>query len=575
MLIRTLEQFVNDTGGGIAGGGGKDVESAVLAIEGLRTFSNAPPSVTDKSAYLSNMFPDYNKIAASLKAFKEKESVISFTSSFDSNAIRDAQSLMDALEYNNKAKSTLILANELKNTGQRRKSAVGIASSKQIQDAEAAKEKEQYEETERIVKEQKNLLERRIADSEKEKAEIAKKLKIAEDAAKSADNDKDRRIRDLEQALTAKLEKKADAEKDAMQQQFEELKLLMLSLHKKTDTIQEGVTEIATTTNQLLSTFQNFLTSDSPVPRLILIGPPTTSKEEITGKMDLEADIDKAHSMLSSPLTFAKSFMLTKTTAVVHVLCAYDISTCVSFEIKEPKEFIKKHAPAIEISLKVMKLAAFGTKLVTGIALPFTTPDTSTVDSFLDSASGMCDAAFDGAGLEGSEERAALKNIDDGGTCDAKTKAIAGLAFEQLKGFLGTEERMAVILESMVKVRGKDGIENWVSKANLDKFCQENAADGFKAVSDAAPVSKKVAEVAASPGTPLSRMFSNKVAPLLPQSDNLEDFLSNLKLDKYFSVLTDQEFDLDTVKEMSKQELVEAGLPLGAATKIIKFRGGG
>ena len=396
LLIRTLEQFVNDTGGGIAGGGGKDVESAALAIEGLRTFSNAPPSVTDKSAYLPNMFPDYNKIAASLKAFKEKESVISFTSSFDSNAIRDAQSLMDALEYNNKAKSTLILANELKNTGQRRKSAVGIASSKQIQDAEAAKEKEQYEETERIVKEQKNLLERRIADSEKEKAEIAKKLKIAEDAAKSADNDKDRKIRDLEQALTAKLEKKADAEKDAMQQQFEELKLLMLSLHKKTDTIQEGVTEIATTTNQLLSTFQNFLTSDffSPVLRLILIGPPATSKEEITGKMDLEADIDKAHSMLSSPLTFAKSFMLTKTTAVVHVLCAYDISTCVSFEIKEPKEFIKKHAPAIKISLKVMKLAAFGTKLVTGIALPFTTPDTSTVDSFLDSASGMCDAAF-------------------------------------------------------------------------------------------------------------------------------------------------------------------------------------
>ena len=67
-----------------------------------------------------------------------------------------------------------------------------------------------------------------------------------------------------------------------------------------------------------------------------------------------------------------------------------------------------------------------------------------------------------------------MKNIDDGGTCDAKTTAVTGLSYEILKGFLGTEERMAVLLVSMVKVRGKDGIENWLSKANLDMFCQEN-----------------------------------------------------------------------------------------------------
>ena len=87
-----------------------------------------------------------------------------------------------------------------------------------------------------------------------------------------------------------------------------------------------------------------------------------------------------------------------------------------------------------------------------------------------------------GLDFEGSEERAAMKNIDDGGTCDAKITAITVLSYEKLKGFFGTEERMAVLVESMVNVCGKDGIENWVSKDNLYMFCQEDVADGFKAV---------------------------------------------------------------------------------------------
>ena len=99
-------------------------------------------------------------------------------------------------------------------------------------------------------------------------------MKLADEALKISNNDKDKQIRELEKQTAVKQEKKAETSNDAMQKQMEELKLLMLSLHTKADSIQEDVTEIKQTTHQLDSTLQNFMTSDAPVPRLILIGPP-------------------------------------------------------------------------------------------------------------------------------------------------------------------------------------------------------------------------------------------------------------------------------------------------------------
>ena len=55
----------------------------------------------------------------------------------------------------------------------------------------------------------------------------------------------------------------------------------------------------------------------------------------------------------------------------------------------------------------------------------------------------------------------------------------------------------------------------------------------------------------------------------------LDKFLTSLDLGKHSSTLSEQEFDLTTVKSMSKQDLMDAGLPLGAATKIVNFREGG
>ena len=52
--------------------------------------------------------------------------------------------------------------------------------------------------------------------------------------------------------------------------------------------------------------------------------------------------------------------------------------------------------------------------------------------------------------------------------------------------------------------------------------------------------------------------------------DDLNVFMGALKLEKYVSVLAEQEIDVDTLKTMSKEELIAAKLPIGAALKILK-----
>ena len=52
--------------------------------------------------------------------------------------------------------------------------------------------------------------------------------------------------------------------------------------------------------------------------------------------------------------------------------------------------------------------------------------------------------------------------------------------------------------------------------------------------------------------------------------DDLNVFLGILKLEKYCSLLAGQDIDVDTLKSMSKEELMSAKLPLGAALKILK-----
>jgi len=59
LLLRTLREFVTNTGGGRAGGGGKDALSASLAVSGLLELSFAPitaPTSTGADADTKHMF---------------------------------------------------------------------------------------------------------------------------------------------------------------------------------------------------------------------------------------------------------------------------------------------------------------------------------------------------------------------------------------------------------------------------------------------------------------------------------------------------------------------------------------
>ena len=78
-------------------------------------------------------------------------------------------------------------------------------------------------------------------------------------------------------------------------------------------------------------------------------------------------------------------------------------------------------------------------------------------------------------------------------------------------------------------------------------------------------------------GSPRAVEETKKVETQSSFCGELDTFLTSLDLGKYSSALSEQEFDLKTVQVMSKQDLMDAGLPLGAAMKIVKFReeGGG
>ena len=104
---------------------------------------------------------------------------------------------------------------------------------------------------------------------------------------------------------------------------------LLTGLHTKTDTIMTDVKDIKKTVKETLSSLQNFFTSESPVPRYILLGPPLQSSTEKT-----------LTNMISG------SYLLKSPTAFLSVLCSRDLSVGVTFQIEEPRKWVKEYTPA-------------------------------------------------------------------------------------------------------------------------------------------------------------------------------------------------------------------------------------
>ena len=113
-------------------------------------------------------------------------------------------------------------------------------------------------------------------------------------------------------------------------------------------------------------------------------------------------------------------------------------------QIEEQKKFVKEHAATTKITLKglrmMSKVAGVGTKLLTGASLPFDLPSTESFDSFLGAADRMVEGALNIAGEEGSEEREAVRCINDGSDVEA-IKKVVGLAYRKLKDYLLLDEK--------------------------------------------------------------------------------------------------------------------------------------
>jgi len=170
------------------------------------------------------------------------------------------------------------------------------------------------------------------------------------------------------------------------------------------------------------------------VPSLILIGPPSS---DFSGSTDKK--LNTAMAARSDPKQFAASFMLEKKMATMHILCAHDLSSVVSFDATEPNKKILEYEPAIKL------------------------PNSSSLDSFLEGANGIVGDAFTAAGLG-----KASGNIDSG-NCDEVTKKITEAAYIKLKKYLDGE-KMKKIDKLMSNVGCNDGTEQWVSNKNIDAF---------------------------------------------------------------------------------------------------------
>jgi hypothetical protein len=259
---------------------------------------------------------------------------------------------------------------------------------------------------------------------------------------------------------------------------------LLQGLHVKTDSISADIQEVKATVNATLTSLQNFYTGKSEVPRYILVVPFVEAKAS-----------DKVSRFFKSP----KKFFLSEPTAKLIVLCSYDFSAAMDFQIDEPKQFVKDHAATIKMTLKglrmMSKVAGVGTKILTGASLPFELPSTESFDSFLDSADGMVEGALELAGEEGSEEREAVRKIgvSEDGNVEGIKKAV-GSAYRKLKDFFEQDEkRMKKLKKAMEHITGSDGNEEWVKKENLDAFHRDR-----QGVSSPVPPSPKSEAVATS-----------------------------------------------------------------------------
>ncbi|GMI40452.1 hypothetical protein TrCOL_g99 [Triparma columacea] len=503
LLHRTLSQFITDTNAGYVGGGAADVESAALAVEALHELSYPSPTSSTSALDIVTKKVDSNlgSLTDLLSAYKERSSVKS--SKEYASSTSTATALIDRIS---------LLANEIKV-----KKAVAAMKKRQSIARTPTSEHPADADQDAAVNDEllkaKEALGRNLANAKEKARLLEEKIALSEKTSNENNTEVAALTRKFAEAEAAKLKFREEEMEAKMNKMIE----MMERLHTKTDVIMKDVKDIKKTVKETLSSLQNFFTNESPVPRFILIGPPANSQVD-----------DKIGGILSG------SFLLKSTTASLNVLCAHDLSIACTFQIEEPRKWVKNYAPALKLSLRALKLVAAGTKMATG--LPFSIPDTSSFDKFLGEANDAISDVFGESELAGSDDRAALTKIESG-EGDEKTRKITGASYAKLKHFFEDEGRMKKLTRTMDKVRGKDGKEEWVSFKNLDMFCAENDATSCEG-EDEAEVQETVAEKK-NTAAPASDILAASSPPPPPSSESREqiDVLSK-KIDGLITSLS-------------------------------------
>ncbi|GMI17465.1 hypothetical protein TrLO_g3639 [Triparma laevis f. longispina] len=495
-LHRCVRDFVENTGGGYVGGGGDDVESASLAVDALLELSY--PSKTgehanDKAAalHIVEKFADQNmtSVPSLLEQYEMNYKVK--TSEFFSASVLSANSLSNRINLSSATKTTEMASKMWKMATMKKQASLkeGVDRSRSANIEERRAEELQNEEARLNIEEATKLMEKQQKQFQVEQQKREADLVILKQALTREKDSNQRKIIEMQKVSAEKENAKNVFRADDLAQQIAKQKELLLLDFRANDG-----KEVKGTIKQAMSSLDNFFTGESPVPRYIIMGPgsgTTLTKDGLT------------------------TFMKEEEIATLHVLCSFDLSTAVSFEITEPLNWVRDCAPALKVGLAALKFA-FGAKLMGG-GLPFALPDGVDLEMFVEAGFGQIDSSF----LPNTDESKVLKDIESStqllNFSNNKGIEITGAAYVKLKEFFSDPEKARKLTRSMDKVRNKHGKEEWVSVQNLNAYCEANSNEEVEIVV-ASPI-KQTRPSASSVSMPTAVPMASGLSLPLPEPE--------------------------------------------------------
>jgi len=230
-------------------------------------------------------------------------------------------------------------------------------------------------------------------------------------------------------------------------------------LHQHTALLQE----INETVRNNINKIQNMLKS-ADVPNLIIVIPAPSKKKSSWA-------FPKVKKMFDTTTWFQeKGFDL-------HIICPITLKSVVTFDIKKPREFVKKNAGLIKVGLLALKAGNVALKIASKVGtgmdlIPSFELDTSNIDTFIEGMDSLNDEFSEVTDMqEGISEKSVLETAaikeflvePNGSNLDSEMKEMTGRAYENLKEFLTKDNRMTEIRKKMELIEGRDNQKMWVS----------------------------------------------------------------------------------------------------------------